>query len=119
MMLKSCVSIQIIFVAAVLVLQAKICFASTVLNESKLEFVGKFELPASFKFKKTTVGGISGAVQSIDSGLWYFISDDRGKIQEPRFYSAKINLNPFSVDFKDVFKLHPREKSKWKKNVLD
>lgn len=119
MKLKSCVCIQIAFVAAISILLTDLCSASLASNESKLDFVGKFELPANFKFKKTTVGGISGAVQSLDSGLWYLISDDRGKIQEPRFYSAKVNLSPFSVEFKDVFKLHPREKSKWKKNVLD
>ncbi len=63
--------------------------------ETKLELVSRFELPAGFKYKKTQVGGLSGAVYNPDTETWILISDDRGRVNEPLLYEFKFLLKPF------------------------
>lgn len=87
--------------------------------ETKLEFVSRFELPAGFKYKKTQVGGLSGAVYNPDTETWILISDDRGRINEPRLYEFKFSSQPFRAEVVGVQFLKKKNQKKWAKNVLD
>lgn len=51
---------------------------------SEIHFITSTSFPASEQFEKTRVGGLSGLFFKNNS--LYAISDDRGKIQEPRIY---------------------------------
>lgn len=48
-------------------------------------------LPAKHEFQKTVVGGLSGVAFHDDELL--LISDDRGKIDRPRFYRADLKID--------------------------
>lgn len=90
-----------------------------------LQFLAKTSLPSDFKFKKTRVGGISGLVYEPERKIWIAVSDDRGRVQEPRFYEFDFKVSGKNGDWKleavpkDVFFLHPKDEKRWKKNVLD
>ncbi len=63
------------------------CFASEpVLHFEKL---GRYELEVN-KFKKTKIGGLSAAFFLKDK--LYALSDDRGRVNEPRFYVFEVKL---------------------------
>jgi hypothetical protein len=70
----------------------------------QLRYVGETSIPSEVKFENTTIGGLSALVWANDS--LYALSDDKGKIGEPRFYEFelkiqknKIILNPKAVKF--------------------
>ena len=90
-----------------------------------LEYLTKAELSTDFKFKKTRVGGLSGLVYNPDKSLWTAVSDDRGRVQEPRFYDLDFQVTrhaknwKLTVNPKDVFFIHRKGEKHWKKNVLD
>lgn len=56
----------------------------------RLEPAALATLPAKHEFQKTVVGGLSGI--SFHDGELYLISDDRGKIDRPRFYRAELKI---------------------------
>ncbi|MFN7729495.1 MAG: esterase-like activity of phytase family protein [Bdellovibrio sp.] len=88
-------------------------------TEIKLEFLGKLEWPASQMFKKTSIGGLSGAAYNPDTQSWVVVSDDRGRKQEPRFYELKITAEPFKAEPLKVHFLHKKGQTRWQPNVLD
>lgn len=55
----------------------------------KLVRLARFELSKT-QFKKTKIGGLSGAFFVGDS--LYALSDDRGRVNEPRFYVFKVKM---------------------------
>lgn len=79
-------------------------FISSAAFSLQLEFLAETELPKKPKFEKTTVGGLSGIYYNSKTGKTVAVSDDRGKINEPRFYDLNLELKPkkFSVEVKAV-----------------
>lgn len=70
----------------------------------KLEATG--EISHNLKFQNTVIGGLSGV--NFHEGVLYAISDDPGRVSEPRFYSFsftqkgnKIELQPKTLAFTD------------------
>ena len=57
-----------------------------------LTFIGSVNLPKAYRFKNTEVGGLSGLDYDSENDAFYAISDDRGAVNYPRFYSLKINI---------------------------
>ncbi|MBT1703727.1 esterase-like activity of phytase family protein [Chryseosolibacter indicus] len=80
--------------------------ASTqVKSSSKLKFLHEYEVPYNFKFKSTTVGGLSGVDYDSKKDIYYLISDDRSSINASRFYKAKVIIKNNKIDtvlFTDV-----------------
>ncbi len=78
---------------------------STSANINSLKYIGGYEIPYNFKFKNTTVGGLSGIDYDVNNNLYYLISDDRSDINPVRFYTAKIFFTQSKIDsfvFTDV-----------------
>ncbi|MEN0058376.1 MAG: esterase-like activity of phytase family protein [Bdellovibrio sp.] len=70
----------------------------------QLRYVGETSIPTGQKFQKTVIGGLSGIAWK-DKAL-YAVSDDKGKVGEPRFYKfdlkiaqGKVTLTPQKVFF--------------------
>lgn len=58
----------------------------------RLEPVAIARIPAKLEFRKTVVGGLSGL--AFHDGEVLMVSDDRGKIDRPRFYRADLTVDP-------------------------
>ncbi len=67
-------------------------------NINSLKFVGDYAIPFNYKFKNTTVGGLSGIDYDAENEQYYLISDDRSEKEPARFYTAKIFLTPKGID---------------------
>jgi hypothetical protein len=61
-----------------------------------LDYLGEYRLPAQ-DFQGTKVGGLSGLAYDHRQDRFYAVSDDRGQISPPRFYTLKLNLNSQAV----------------------
>lgn len=65
---------------------------------NSIKFLNAFEIPYNLQYKNTTVGGLSGIDYDAGENVYYFICDDRGDIDTPRFYTARIVLNDYKID---------------------
>ena len=77
-------------------------------NISSLKYLSTWQIPNSFNFNNTTVGGLSGIDYDASNKRYYFISDDRSDINPARFYTASIFITQKGIDsvvFTDVHKL--------------
>lgn len=78
----------------------------------ELSFLSQTVLPHKMNFAKTHIGGLSGLYYESKSDVLYAISDDRGNVDEPRFYQFKIKISeknnlsvePVAVTFLSVNK---------------
>ncbi len=102
---------------------------------ASLEFLTEAQIPHKSIFKKTKIGGLSGLYYDSEKKNLYAISDDRGNINEPRFYTFdfdliknknhfELKINPKEVTFLSVNqteKAHSSKKAKAKlfSKVLD
>jgi len=57
---------------------------------SALRLLAHGSLPAGGEFKGTVVGGLSGLAHDAASGLWYALSDDRGRHGPVRCYVLRL-----------------------------
>lgn len=57
-----------------------------------LEYVADFTIPSGTKFKKTTIGGLSGIYYSEEKKRLIAVSDDRGNVNEPRIYEFDFSV---------------------------
>lgn len=76
---------------------------------SSLKLVNIFEIPYNQPFNNTTIGGLSSIDYNRKEDAFYFICDDRSKINPARFYRANIAINEKGIDtviFTDVKFLH-------------
>lgn len=73
----------------------------------KLEYISRFQIPSAMKFESTVIGGLSAIAQ--DGKKYFVVSDDRGKISNPRYYEFQINENKKSnkleIEFLKVFEV--------------
>ncbi|MGZ5189454.1 MAG: esterase-like activity of phytase family protein [Flavisolibacter sp.] len=91
-------------------------------NETKLRFIGKYELPHNMQFSNTTVGGLSGIDYDRKNDVYYLICDDGSRINSARFYKAKItitNTGIESVRFLEVKYLKQRNGNLYPAATLD
>ncbi|SEG92357.1 Uncharacterized conserved protein [Thermomonospora echinospora] len=65
-------------------------------------FLGEQRLPHRMSFEGTTVGGLSGIDYDPTTRNWYFISDDRGRHNAPRFYRGRLDIHPETGAFAGV-----------------
>lgn len=70
----------------------------------ELEFLSQASLAHKLKFKKTTLGGLSGLYFDSSRQILSAVSDDRGNINEPRIYQFQVSIQgkDLKVDPKDV-----------------
>ncbi len=57
-----------------------------------LRLIGQARLPHKLQFQGTTVGGLSGLDFDPASDVLYLLTDDGGRQNPPRFYSARLTL---------------------------
>ena len=67
-------------------------------NIKSLKYVGGYEIPFNFKYKNTTVGGLSGIDYDGKNDVYYLISDDRNDHNPVRFYEAHIFFTQNGID---------------------
>lgn len=58
----------------------------------RLELLGVTEIPGTEEFAKTRIGGLSGVVYDESQNMWWAVSDDRGRVNEPRVYGLEMTL---------------------------
>ncbi|MEP7239215.1 MAG: esterase-like activity of phytase family protein [Ferruginibacter sp.] len=63
-----------------------------------LKYIGGYEIPFNFKYKKTIIGGLSGIDYEAKNNLYYLISDDRNDHNPVRFYKARIFFTQNGID---------------------
>ncbi len=69
---------------------------------ANLDFLGEVTFPTGFIFADTEVGGISGLTYDAANNIYYALSDDRGNINDARFYDLAIDLSDGSLDEGDI-----------------
>jgi hypothetical protein len=70
----------------------------------QLEFYQKLEIPYKTIFNKTEIGGLSAIWFDENENKLFAVSDDKGKIHEPRIYSFQLNLQKeVSIQPTEVF----------------
>ena len=62
-------------------------------TEPTVELLAETELAGDLEVDRTTVGGLSGLTYDPGCDLFYAISDDRGSLAPPRFYTLRIRLD--------------------------
>jgi hypothetical protein len=67
-------------------------------NQSRLKFIGEYDVPHNKVFQNTTVGGLSGIDYDAKHAIYYLICDDRSSINPARFYTAKIYPGEKGID---------------------
>jgi len=67
-------------------------------DQTRLHFIGEYDLPHNKVFQNTTVGGLSGIDYDAKHAVYYLICDDRSAIDPARFYTARIYLNEKGID---------------------
>ena len=90
-------------------------------SAEKLRFIGDQNIATGEKFKETEIGGLSGLVYDKDKNKILAISDDRGNINDPRFYEFDLKLDDkiFKVTPAEVITLKNKEGKSFKKGTID
>jgi hypothetical protein len=65
----------------------------TTATELTIELLAETSLPGDLEVDGTPVGGLSGLTYDPGCDLFYSISDDRGSLAPPRFYSLKFQFD--------------------------
>ncbi|MGK7951779.1 MAG: phytase [Xenococcaceae cyanobacterium] len=69
---------------------------------NNIDFLGEVSFPTGLTFADTEVGGISGLTYDAANNIYYALSDDRGNINDARFYDVAIDLSDGSLDEGDI-----------------
>ena len=90
-----------LFIAASLLLFS--CVSSKKINQvntgiSSLKFLDAYNIPFNYKYRNTTVGGLSGIDYDAKNDCYYMVSDDRSDKNPARFYKAKIFISAKGID---------------------
>lgn len=67
-------------------------------NIKSLKYLGGYQIPFNYKYKKTIVGGLSGIDYDAKNNLYYLVSDDRNDLNPVRFYKARIFFTQNGID---------------------
>ena len=67
--------------------------ASAAAADVTVELLAQTALPGDLEVDRTLVGGLSGLTYDPGCDLFYAISDDRGSLAPPRFYTLKIQID--------------------------
>jgi hypothetical protein len=65
---------------------------------TSLKLIDVYTIPHDFRFKETTVGGLSGIDYDAGSNSFYTISDDRSERQPARYYRINIAYSEKRID---------------------
>lgn len=65
-----------------------------------VELLAETDLPGLLEVDRTLVGGLSGLTYDPGCDLFYAISDDRGSLASPRFYTLEIRYGGGAVEAK-------------------
>ena len=65
--------------------------------DGRLRLLGEYSFPGGREYQGTTVGGLSGIAYDARRNVYYAVSDDRGELQAPRFYTLEIDTGPNGI----------------------
>lgn len=96
-------------------------FTSSAYAIEKLRLISDFNIMTGEKFKETEIGGLSGIYFDQAKNKLFAVSDDRGAVNDFRFYEfdLKIDDKSFSVSASNVVFLKDLEGKPFKKDMLD
>jgi len=69
---------------------------------SGVEYLGLVAFDTGYTFEQTEVGGLSGITYDPERGVYYVLSDDRGRLNPARFYTVNIDISDGTLDDGDV-----------------
>ncbi|MCC7104688.1 MAG: esterase-like activity of phytase family protein [Chloroflexi bacterium] len=72
-------------------------FAQPVQAEGRLKLLGQYSFASGRAFRDTTVGGLSGIAYDAQQNVYYAVSDDRGEVSAPRYYTLEIDTGPSGI----------------------
>lgn len=67
-------------------------------KKRSIRFLDFYEIPYNTSFQNTTIGGLSGIDYDSKHDIYYVISDDRGTINAPHFYTLQIKIKDQQID---------------------
>jgi 3-phytase/alkaline phosphatase D len=96
-------------------------FTSSAYAIEKLRLISDFNIVTGEKFKETEIGGLSGLYFDQAKNKLFAVSDDRGAVNDFRFYEfdLKIDDKSFSVSASNVVFLKDADGKPFKKDFLD
>lgn len=114
--MKYCLKLSI-----TLILISSFLFTSSAIASEKLRLISDFNIMTGEKLKETEIGGLSGLYFDQAKNKLYAISDDRGSVNDFRFYEfdLKIDDKNFSVSPSNVIFLKDADGKAFKKDSLD
>ena len=65
--------------------------------DGRLRLLGEYSFPSGRQYQGTTVGGLSGITYDAQRNVYYAVSDDRGEVNAPRFYTLEIDIGPGGI----------------------
>lgn len=85
------VSVCLLFFLAGCSLPQRVSATERIFRNLSLEFVDQYEIPKT-TFKDTKIGGLSAIAYARQQDKFYVLSDDKGEISSPRFYTFDLEI---------------------------
>ena len=97
------------------------CLSTTAFSAEKLRFVGDVDFATGEKFMETEIGGLSGITFDAETGKLHAVSDDKGFVNDTRYYTFDVSLteNKFSLKPSAVTIFRTQEGQVIKKGIAD
>lgn len=80
------------------------CLSTTIFATEKLRFIGDVDFPTGEKFMETEIGGLSGITYDTETGKLHAVSDDKGFVNDTRFYTFDISIEEKNAEKKFTIK---------------
>lgn len=94
----------------------------------QLEFLADYTIKIPVEYKKTLIGGLSGMFYDTSDSKLVVVSDDRGKVNEPRIYKFKVDIleskedktiHSFKVSPVELMRIKNQKSKFYKQDELD
>ncbi|MBP9682447.1 MAG: esterase-like activity of phytase family protein [Bacteriovorax sp.] len=87
----------------------------------KLRYIGDQNILTGEKFKETELGGLSGITYDKEKKKLLAISDDKGAVNDPRFYEFNLSMDEksFKISTDEVIILKDKEGKPFKNGSVD
>jgi endonuclease/exonuclease/phosphatase family metal-dependent hydrolase len=72
--------------------------ASVAAADLEIDLLAEISLPGDLRIDRTLVGGLSGLTYDPGCDIFYVVSDDRGSIDPPRFFTLKVRFDGKNTD---------------------
>ncbi len=88
-------------------------------DQPAVELLGMTVFQTGEKFEGTEIGGLSALTYDPEQDVYYVLSDDRGRPDDPRFYTVSIAADGSEVTFEAVTSLLDETGKPFRANTID